>query len=251
MSDDTKYNDRYCAFIDILGFRQLIESLSNEAGKVQALREILSGVHRPRTSLGESIRTQSISDAVALSAEVNVEGLAAMMHTITYLSLDLLCQGFLVRGAVVKGPLYHDDSMVFGKALVRAYQLESEVVRYPRIMIVREVRDDILKLRPNLTQMLRQSEDGPMHIDVLKPVADMGRKVRGGYGLRDDEKRLHGRFQLIKDRLQARFEESMDTPRHFEKVRWFARYWNETVSRHTDYQRVLGAGVELSPKIIR
>jgi hypothetical protein len=247
MTDIAQYDDRFCAFVDILGFRQLIESLAKDPEAVGALRDVLRRVHSPASpSAREVVRAQSISDAVALSAAVTAEGLYAMLRVLTFLSIDLLCQGFLVRGAIVRGPLFHDDAMVFGKALVDAYHLESEIVRFPRIMVAREVRDDILKLRPALMDQLRQSDDGPMFIDVLKPVADVGRKVRALHGRPgNDEKALHARFQLIKDRLQARYEESMDTPRHFEKVSWFARYWNETVAAHTDYQRVLGAGLEM------
>jgi hypothetical protein len=29
--------------------------------------------------------------------------------------------------------------------------------------------------------------------------------------------------------IEKRFAESVDTPKHFEKVKWFANYWNETV----------------------
>src|ERR1700683_4416881 len=109
MTDIAQYDDRYCAFVDILGFRQLIESLSKDPEQVAALRNVLRRVHSPPTGAKEVVRAQSISDAVALSAEVNVEGLSAMFRILTFLSIDLLCQGFLVRGAVVKGPLYHDD----------------------------------------------------------------------------------------------------------------------------------------------
>ena len=178
MTDIAQYDDRYCAFVDILGFRQLIESLSKDPQQVAALRNVLRRVRNPATSAKEVVRAQSISDAVALSAEVNADGLSAMFRMLTYLSIDLLCQGFLVRGAVVKGPLYHDDSMVFGKALVDAYHLESEIARFPRIMVSREVREDILRLRPALMEHLRQSDDGPMYIDVLKPVADVGRRAK-------------------------------------------------------------------------
>jgi hypothetical protein len=200
----------------------------------------------------EKIRVQSISDAVALSTEPTEDGLRAIFHSLTYLAVDLLCQGFLVRGAVVKGPLYHDDSMVFGAALVRAYNFESEVAKFPRIIVVREVREDVLRFNPTLMDLLRKSDDGPMFIDVLRPVVTVGREAKITFGQPSKEdKELHGRFQLIRDRLQTRFEESMDNPRHFEKVRWFAHYWNETVAPATDYQRVLGAGLDLSPKSIR
>ena len=37
--------------------------------------------------------------------------------------------------------------MIFGEALVRAYQLESEVVRYPRVMVTRDVWLDSIMLK--------------------------------------------------------------------------------------------------------
>jgi hypothetical protein len=43
----------------------------------------------------------------------------------------------------VRGLLYHDASMVFGEALVRAYELESTIARIPHVIIGKEVMGDI------------------------------------------------------------------------------------------------------------
>jgi hypothetical protein len=42
--------------------------------------------------------------------------------------------------------------------------------------------------------------------------------------------------------IQKKFDESVDNPRHFEKVQWFARYWNESV----DHQELFIYGSGLS-----
>jgi hypothetical protein len=78
------------------------------------------------------------------------------------LSYSLLFEGFFVRGAIVKGRLYHDDEMVFGEALVKAYSLENEVARYPQIMITSDVVADA-KIYDNnfLTELVRKASDGP------------------------------------------------------------------------------------------
>ncbi len=104
-----------------------------------------------------------------------MDGLGELLKILMGLAVDLLCEGFFVRGAVNRGPLYHDEQMVFGKALVEAYQYKSEVANYPRIIVVRGVRDDILNKMPPMMKMLRQSEDGPMFLDVLAPIVDLGR----------------------------------------------------------------------------
>ena len=72
----------------------------------------------------------------------------------------LLVDGFFVRGAVVKGRLYHDSSMVFGEAQVQAFKLESTVVRYPRIMVTRSVLRDI--------QQLQKSDEDNDYADIVR-----------------------------------------------------------------------------------
>lgn len=47
----------------------------------------------------------------------------------------LLLQNILVRGGITYGEFFVDDVMVWGKALIRAYELESKVAIYPRIIL--------------------------------------------------------------------------------------------------------------------
>lgn len=236
------YRDRYCAFVDILGFRQLIDRLTAEARQFEVLRSLLARVHGAKSgSPSESdsdFRAQSISDAVAISTFATRSGLADVFRALQSLAVDLLVEGYFIRGAVVRAPLYHDDQMVFGKALVQAYSFESEVARYPRIMVAREVRDDIVRFSVETlggfptAKCLRQSADGPMYLDVLQPVVSLFSKSEHPYEtLSAEEKARYRQYLSIRDRIQQRYEESMDAPRHFEKVRWFAQYWNDVIPR--------------------
>ena len=45
------------------------------------------------------------------------------------------------RGGVAIGDIYHDDEAVFGPGLVRAYDIESNVAKFPRIVVDHEVLD--------------------------------------------------------------------------------------------------------------
>jgi hypothetical protein len=55
----------------------------------------------------------------------------------------------------------------------------------------------------------------------------------------------HTQFLKIGGLLQNKFADSMDNPRHFEKVKWFAKYWNETIDNgRLEYRKVLGASLE-------
>lgn len=254
----TEYNDRYCAFADILGFARLVQELPKDGPKFELLKHLLHRFHTPQPfaiDVDETdFKAQSISDAVAVSSKVSGPGLLAIFDALERLSLDLLCQGYLVRGALVKGPLYHDDHMAFGQALVRAYHMENEIARFPRIVVAREVREDMIaysgqsakeKRFPSI-ERLRQSDDGPMYIDVLKPVVALAKKSDSLYStLSAEEKRKVDSYANIGHALRARIEESMDTPRHFEKVQWMGRYWNEVVPPNIPkFPKLRGSGLD-------
>jgi hypothetical protein len=112
------YEERYCAFVDILGFSQLVEGLRDGSTSFTSLRELLTKLrksrHVPDPFPDSDFRAQSISDAVALSTKPSAASLSLLFGTLEVLTIDLLAQGFFVRGAVVKDRLYHDDSVVFG-----------------------------------------------------------------------------------------------------------------------------------------
>lgn len=56
--------------------------------------------------------------------------------------------GILIRGGITIGDLYIDDRFVWGKALLRAYQLENKLAIYPRIAVDKCVYD-IMKFDEN------------------------------------------------------------------------------------------------------
>ncbi len=58
-----------------------------------------------------------------------------ILNAASKLILDLLHIGFLVRGAVVLGKLYHRDNIIFGPALLEAVEMEEREAFYPRILV--------------------------------------------------------------------------------------------------------------------
>ena len=49
--------------------------------------------------------------------------------------LGAAINGFLLRGGVTVGDVIHEDEIVFGPGLNRAYYLESKIARYPRFVL--------------------------------------------------------------------------------------------------------------------
>jgi hypothetical protein len=225
------YEPRYCAFVDILGFEELIKDLRHDDKQYLALRTALQTVHKPKPATPESgeadFRAQSISDAVAISTAVNADGLRQLFLALETLALDLLESGHFIRGAIVKGGLYHDKQMVFGEALVDAFRLESTMVRYPRMMIRREVFNDAVAYfaHDEWKTYIRTSPDGPRFLHVLRRIAEVVPQGLSGLTTAPDPNEI-SRFVKMRNQIEKRWEEAVDNPRHYEKVQWFVDYWS-------------------------
>lgn len=139
------YDDRYVAFVDILGFSSIVSQSETDEVLVGNLSTALEGIsrrasHARSTALG--MEATAFSDAVVLSVPTSPDGLAHMLQTIADLSADLLSLNMLFRGAIVKGKLLHTTDAIFGPALIAAYKLETNVSFHPRIMVSPQVYQD-------------------------------------------------------------------------------------------------------------
>jgi hypothetical protein len=253
------YEERYVAFIDILGFRELIGSLG-KGMPYQVILELLREVHEPPrldtpTSAVDGakiasggFRAQSISDAVVLSADLEPWGLYHLCYSISQLAITLLERTIFIRGAITKGMLYHDDKTVFGPGLVRAYDFESKIARFPSVIVSRDIVHDIemAKLNfpwtENFKDILMRAQDGPLYLNVLDRIATElnGMVGRLPHELRTDPR--YGAIELLRDNIQIKFDGSTDDPKIFEKIQWFAAYWNEVMPGHI-MPPILGPGV--------
>jgi len=80
--------------------------------------------------------------------EVDVE---RFVSGLSQIFLAAATEGFFLRAGVTVGDIYHDENMVFGPALNRAYQLE-DAGKYPRIVLD--------ELKPELTSLSCAQKDG-------------------------------------------------------------------------------------------
>lgn len=152
------YEERYCLFLDILGFKEIINasvSERNNTGTPQA-SEIFFGLKRIASTLnyklgisgksGEVIpssrKVTQFSDSVVVSYLADEIGsLADMLYDVLHLQLKLINRNMLIRGAITRGKLYHSEDLVFGPALVEAAELE-KLAMYPRVIVDREILQD-------------------------------------------------------------------------------------------------------------
>jgi hypothetical protein len=171
------YEERYCLFLDILGFQSHIDETVKPSQDTKramtfqklraALRSISEGVqYKDGIEVAGEIRPTSrqvsqFSDCVVVSylkSEPYGTGVTSILLDVHRLQLDLVRRGILLRGAISAGLLFHDKDLVFGPALNEAVALE-KLANYPRVILDSQVLDDA-GLRGSARAASNSSPDG-------------------------------------------------------------------------------------------
>jgi hypothetical protein len=97
---------------------------------------------------GLKTRITTFSDNAVISEPVEGPNFHLLLFRLGYMQVIASWSGLLIRGAVTIGDIVHDDSIVFGPALNRAYELESQQAIYPRIILDPDIGDGFGKLPP-------------------------------------------------------------------------------------------------------
>jgi len=144
------------AYIDLLGFRGAVADPTPEVADeiLQTLQEFkgaeqefqiriepqAEGQHATYVSPGIS----TFSDHLVMSFNlVDLQDSAVGFYQ-AFMSVRSIANAaahrarqfdYLIRGAVTRGMLHHSGGIVFGQGLVRAYEMESEQAKYPRIIV--------------------------------------------------------------------------------------------------------------------
>lgn len=138
--------DKFVAFIDVLGFKKMVEEAEAAGGKgMPALLELLKKLGssedrqlfatRGPTTCPQSaylqrdldFRVTQISDCAILSAEVSPAGVVNLVSRCWEIVFELLERGVMCRGYITRGNVYHTDHQVIGTAYQTAYRREREV----------------------------------------------------------------------------------------------------------------------------
>lgn len=183
------YEKRFVAFLDILGFKELIKKIEKERSDsqdYQRVKLILDFLHDEsvesnthhdllvyeRTEhgllekeLGDP-RINYISDCVIISTEGTFDGFKALCNKVTKLSVQGATIGIYIRGGITYGNIHHHGPMLFGTAYQRALELEGEAGS-PRVLIddlVYSVIGDKQGVFPLSEHAIRRDSDGKNYL---------------------------------------------------------------------------------------
>lgn len=134
---DTQYTQYYVAFLDILGFKNLVNDPNTSCQDILDTYEYVSYRHKnffgdKSKHLRDSIKIKIMSDSICLYTEAGIRN--ALFFLIAYcvaFQHDLLVRNpsVLVRGGITVGDMYAKDDVIFGPALTEAYLLDSVYTR--------------------------------------------------------------------------------------------------------------------------
>lgn len=143
---DIQYSDYYVAFLDILGFKNLVKSEKPEdiqkiSTYFKLIKEITNDLKKiePKKNIGSII----ISDSVILSVRIgtdqleNIKNLRQLCIAIQKIQFKLAEINIWLRGAISSGKAYFNatDSQVVGPAYINAYLLEERLAINPRVIL--------------------------------------------------------------------------------------------------------------------
>ena len=146
-----EFKDKFIAFVDILGFKNLVRAAETETGMslpdLLKLTTVLGGpedqkkiekhgpVTCPRSKYFRrdlDFKLTQISDCVVVSCEISPAGVINLIGHCWGVVIQMLTKGILCRGFITRGQIFHTDIQFIGSGYQEAYRKESEVTAFKK-----------------------------------------------------------------------------------------------------------------------
>lgn len=251
MGDVMKFKEKIIAFIDIIGFKDIVEK--SERGEGKSLDEVLKILNeltvRSNTVCPDSelksndldfVITQ-ISDCVIISAELSDAGIVNLIEHCRSVASCLMLNGIMCRGFITKGNIYHTENQVVGTGYQEAYAGEPEVVVFgevvendkkektPFLEISQKVVSYLSGINDSeVKKFIKMSTHSDGHYHAINPfscitcLADLS----DGEQLINNVKNIIGTF---KDKI--RVLSPNENPKAFAKSKYYYGFLNEQIQK--------------------
>jgi hypothetical protein len=250
------YREAMLVYIDILGFRKIIEKSATDPHVIPPILSILQDLKKQTSEGGRVVHEKGKEKPVWIFRGFNFSDLtirATVIDTTTnyvdvlkweflYLAsiqAHHLCYGdFLLRGAISNGPISMEpdksipDDIIFGPALVRSYELERDKANYPRIIIDFDVLGKADQSDETLwPNYFHKDADDEFFIDYLFAAATDDLLGQPGHPLSVSKV-----LQLHKDNTEKKINKMVERDEKIlDKLRWVVSYHNDAVQRLKQY----------------
>jgi len=146
MADTPVFTDKFIAFVDVLGFKAMVQAAETGSGPplpelMKLMRKLgtkadrnefrrrgpLSCPDAPRVRGDMDFELTQISDCVIISTEVSPAGVINLIWHCWGACMKLLGDGVMLRGYIKRGNIYHNEDTIYGTGYIDAYERERQV----------------------------------------------------------------------------------------------------------------------------
>ena len=245
------------AFIDILGFKEIVKKSERNPKQLRTVYESLEFLKKRElpekwklqlVEIEEDAQIKGISDfdisnrtfSSAFSDSIVVTvivddgnihaSLSTLLANLSFVGSKLIIDGILIRGAITIGKIIHTQTgIVFGQGLIDAYQLETRAAKFPRIILSDNI---ISKLNYPLEtknhrfpyhQYLKRFSDGCLgfHQLIYFQVLQSWKKT--------SKKRLETSLNNAKKTIIDGLDSSFEYPDVYEKYLWLKKEYQDLI----------------------
>lgn len=161
------YENRIVAFLDILGFRAMVGKFQSDPTLQQRLHRALTEIKAYKGFAGNPGTVQKEVEASVFSDSIVISAAADQLFTVIWtcigLQARLMATGVLARGGISQGPTFHQNDVLYGEGMIKAYDLESKAAIYPRVVIAPELIATLAA--GHKAMLLSEDVDGLWHTD--------------------------------------------------------------------------------------
>lgn len=251
-ADNLQYIEGIVTFIDILGFRELVLSKSAKelAGLVNIFRERTADPEVP------GVTVIAFSDSIIrIRPQSSISGLFFELIDLLHAQAELIGRGVLVRGGIAYGNVAVYEGSPYGSAFIEAYELESKIAVYPRLVVSPSLLERFAKgelpfvKNHNLSEeasyiknILKMGDDGLWFIDYLRAFeSEVDKPDKYHEFVRDHADHIKGLADKVAKQKGAWTSLTA-------KANWLARYHNAYVIKRKD--KFIKAGVDINTLLI-
>lgn len=258
---EENYKQCLVAFIDILGFKDLVykaekdqnlqktifdslkllkqfEDNSKWSSKFIRIEESAERKGYDNFEINFKTKCTCFSDSIVVSVEIDEEKINEYFSTLVTnlgnIGMYLLEEGVLIRGGLTIGKLHHEEGVVFGSGLIEAYEIESKLSNYPRIILSQ-------KLIEKLQYPLNDKKDKYPYHGYIKRFSDgcvgfhqmqILQIIQSAEGVSKDD--LKEMLDIVRKVIIKGLDSHFNNPRVFEKYNWLKNQYEELVILEED-----------------
>ena len=172
------FEKRAIAFLDVLGFKELISDAERDAAgfsRLVSLKTVIESHVRydnagvsPDVPVDMHPKYLFVSDSIILSAPLTrgqYDGLNVIVVKAIQIAQKVVELGHLIRGGISVGPIWHEDRNIFGSGYIEAFFTEEGAV-HPRIQLAAGAAE-MWKRPERAVPKLCIDDSGSLVVDIL------------------------------------------------------------------------------------